>query len=39
MNQTEIRKEPRDCFAVLQLFPEHAGRRSAWHWRAPEAGA
>ena len=22
MNQTEIRKEPRDCFAVLQLFPE-----------------
>ena len=22
MNQTEIMKEPRDCFAVLQLFPE-----------------
>ena len=22
MNQTKIRKEPRDCFAVLQLFPE-----------------
>ena len=22
MNQTEIRKAPRDCFAVLQLFPE-----------------
>ena len=22
MNQTEIKKEPRDCFAVLQLFPE-----------------
>ncbi|CCY21818.1 unknown [Firmicutes bacterium CAG:24] len=22
MNQTEIMKAPRDCFAVLQLFPE-----------------
>ena len=27
MNQTEIMKEPRDCFAVLQLFP--AARHTA----------
>ena len=29
MNQTEIRKEPRDCFAVLQLFPEPNGMKDS----------
>lgn len=38
MNQTEIRKEPRDCFAVLQLFPEPYRQKVRMALRAPEAG-
>lgn len=38
MNQTEIMKEPRDCFAVLQLFPEPYRQKVRTALRAPEAG-